>query len=206
MFDKSWMELDRLPLSEIALISAGKPPGPNVTGTPEKQRKRRLQYAVDAGELASCGELHQHPSGSDKGAHAGTLVRRDDFLEYSQAAGLDWGIDVSALWGAVNAAALQEELDRTFETIRKKNANAEIEKADPYRTGAQGRPTMSHFVETEFERRIGKKMVEPKLAAEARALQNWIKREHPNGPHMTDRTIENRIRSRYNKLPKNPTK
>lgn len=79
--------------------------------------------------------------------------------------------------------------------------------ADPYRTGAEGRPSVAHFVKTEFERRIGEdNLVKPTLAEEARVLEKWVTLKYPDGPPMTAHTIENRIRTRYNEIRKNPTK
>lgn len=84
--------------------------------------------------------------------------------------------------------------------------DVESAKVDPYRTGGQGRPTVSHLVVAEFERRIGQDLVKPKIAAEAQALRKWVREEHPDGPPMTTRTIENQIRSRYRESQKNRTK
>ena len=99
----------------------------------------------------------------------------------------------------------EEPVIKDSETIPR-DAGAESERPDPYRTGMQGRPTVSRLVKAEFERRIGQGLVVPKLAAEARALCAWVGENYPDGPSMTARTIENAIRSQYRGLRKNPTK
>ena len=131
MFDRSWMANDRLPLCEIARLSAGKKPGMSVHKYPEKSRKRTLQYAVNDRDLVACGETWPNPSGPNNRAHAGTLVRRDDFRDYAQTVGFDWVLDVLALWDAVHAEAPQEVLDRIFEDIRKTAPAIEPAEVDP---------------------------------------------------------------------------
>ena len=133
---------------------------------------------------------------SDEGLYAlgeTMLVSKDDWSSFEKGS-------VFQDWIGDNAPPTEEQVEEFWPTD---DGSAE---ADLYHTGGQGRPTVSHLVKTEFERRIDEKLVEPNLTAEALALQKWVKGKHPEGPPMTARTIENTIRPRYNKLPKNPTK
>jgi hypothetical protein len=64
----------------------------------------------------------------------------------------------------------------------------------PYKTGAQGRPSPIQLVEREAERRRASGEAVDNLTEEAKSLHVWCKREHPNAPTPTSKTIENRIR------------
>lgn len=78
---------------------------------------------------------------------------------------------------------------------------------DPYRTGLPGKPSIKHLILGEFRRRATADEVQPTLAAEARALHEWAKREHTQAPTPTPRTIQNHIRLEYwRRKPKEPTK
>jgi hypothetical protein len=68
---------------------------------------------------------------------------------------------------------------------------------DPYRTGLQGRPTIKHLIEHEFERRAAAGETLPTLFAEARALRDWVIKEHPKAPLPTAKTITNNLRAAY---------
>jgi hypothetical protein len=58
-----------------------------------------------------------------------------------------------------------------------------------------------HLVEQEFERRCREsEVILSSLKAEAEHLAEWLKRNHPNAPRLTARTIENNIRDRYRKV------
>jgi hypothetical protein len=72
------------------------------------------------------------------------------------------------------------------------------------RTGAPGRPSSSHLVELEFDRRVAAEEVLPTLKAEADWLARWLATKHPNFAKMTPKTIENKIRSSYNKRVRTP--
>jgi hypothetical protein len=72
---------------------------------------------------------------------------------------------------------------------------------NPFRTGGPGRPTASHIVKQEAERRISKGEITPKrgeLALFARTLAEWWneyrKKFDPSGPVLTAKTIENIVR------------
>lgn len=69
-----------------------------------------------------------------------------------------------------------------------------------YRSGAPGKPSSMHLVEAEFAARIERGEVAETLAREAETLAKWREREHPQSPGLTAKTIENRIRDRFNAL------
>ncbi len=69
-----------------------------------------------------------------------------------------------------------------------------------YRTGASGRPTSKHLVDTELQRRAATGSLLPSLKREAESLEQWLKKEHPDAPRMTAKTIENSFRHFYNAL------
>jgi hypothetical protein len=62
-----------------------------------------------------------------------------------------------------------------------------------YRTGAPGRPTSSHLVEAELDRRIATGTVASGILKEARSLVNWLKSTHPFSPPMGEKTIKNQF-------------
>ncbi len=76
----------------------------------------------------------------------------------------------------------------------------DISDASQYRSGAPGRPTSSHLVAVEFDRRAAAGLVEPSLSKEAAALAAWLKSSHPSAPPMTEKTIRERIRAAYRRL------
>jgi hypothetical protein len=63
-----------------------------------------------------------------------------------------------------------------------------------YRTGAPGRPSSSHLVEAELDRRISSGTRPGSAAKEAESLADWLKNTHPKLPPMTKKTILNRFR------------
>lgn len=69
-----------------------------------------------------------------------------------------------------------------------------------YRTGVSGKPSSAHLVEPELRRRVKAGEVEPTLKAEAAALAEWLKSQHPQAPPMTAKTIRNRFRGLYRTL------
>lgn len=60
-----------------------------------------------------------------------------------------------------------------------------------------GRPSAQHLVMAEFERRVARGMMEPRVSAEAKALSAWLVQKHPNAPDMSEKTIENHIRKPF---------
>jgi hypothetical protein len=73
-------------------------------------------------------------------------------------------------------------------------------KADPYRTGLPGRPTIGHLIEAKLRRRIAAGEFNPTIKAEAEALREWAISTHPNAPAPTPKAIQNLIRDLYNAL------
>jgi hypothetical protein len=73
-------------------------------------------------------------------------------------------------------------------------------KSQDHRTGEPGRPSGMHFVEEEHRRRFQRGVAQTHVASEARELAEWFGRKHRDGPSLTARTIENRIRSAHRRL------
>ena len=71
---------------------------------------------------------------------------------------------------------------------------------EPLRTGAPGRPSSSHLILAELERRALAGTMEARVGAEARAIAAWLKKTHPQYPHTTATTAENIIRDRHKVL------
>lgn len=67
------------------------------------------------------------------------------------------------------------------------------------RTGAPGRPSAMHLVQSEFQRRCAAGQVESSLTQEGVVLAAWLKSVHPTLRPATPRTIENGIRAAYRK-------
>jgi hypothetical protein len=63
------------------------------------------------------------------------------------------------------------------------------------RTGMPGRPALSkQLIDTEFERRKTEAVVERMLADEAKALLDWLRKQHPTAARPKQKTIENNLR------------
>jgi hypothetical protein len=71
---------------------------------------------------------------------------------------------------------------------------------DPYRSGMPGRPTISHLIKGEFERRRDANITEPTLEGEAAALASWARDAHPNAKTPSVKTIQNQIRPDYRSI------
>ncbi len=69
-------------------------------------------------------------------------------------------------------------------------------------TGAPGRPTSRHLVANELKRRALAGTLEPSLAKEARHLSAWLAAAHPEAPAMSQKSVENALRSDYKSLKK----
>jgi hypothetical protein len=67
----------------------------------------------------------------------------------------------------------------------------------PLVTGAPGRPTSMHLVELEHRDRWQRGEAETSIGAEAAALANWLRTEHPHAPPLTPKTIANKLRHDY---------
>jgi len=84
---------------------------------------------------------------------------------------------------------------------------------DPYKTGSPGRPTISHLIEAEYNRRQVAGETNAELKDEAAALHGWAEISHPMARTPTVTTIQNQIRSAHRafresqpKPTKSPTK
>jgi hypothetical protein len=77
------------------------------------------------------------------------------------------------------------------------NSVVSILQIDPVRTGAPGRPTGSHLVLAEFEKRMSQGMREQTVKAESERLHEWYLRNHPTLPNLTRGAIENKIRVKF---------
>jgi hypothetical protein len=65
----------------------------------------------------------------------------------------------------------------------------------PLVTGAPGRPTSMHLVELEHRDRWQRGEAETSIGAEAAALADWLRTEHPQAPPLRPKTIANRLRN-----------
>jgi len=63
-----------------------------------------------------------------------------------------------------------------------------------YRTGAPGRPSAMHLVEEEYRARWQRGEAETSIVAEAAALADWLRTEHPRAPPLKPKTIANKLR------------
>jgi hypothetical protein len=82
-----------------------------------------------------------------------------------------------------------------------KPAAAEVcEAIGAVRTGTAGRPTSKHLALTEMTERHSRGELASSLAAEARALVEWLKKECKGSPVPTAHALENSIREEYRKL------
>jgi hypothetical protein len=82
---------------------------------------------------------------------------------------------------------------------------AEGQQVEMGRTGLPGRPTISHVIEEELQRRATAGECAPTLRAEAKALIAWAAKAYPNAPRVSTKGLENRIRDLYSALVR-PTK
>jgi hypothetical protein len=71
-----------------------------------------------------------------------------------------------------------------------------------YRSGVPGRRTSRHLFVPEFRRRADQGLTEPTLAAEARALAEWLQEKYPDAHPATPKTIANRLRPDWRSLEK----
>ncbi len=60
-----------------------------------------------------------------------------------------------------------------------------------------GRPSTFHLIDSEFEKRRERNLLECSLTKEARALSVWFKTAHPHRQPYQPKTIANRLRTRY---------
>ena len=63
-----------------------------------------------------------------------------------------------------------------------------------HRTGAPGRPSAMHLVEEEYRARWQRGEAETSINAEAAALADWLRAEHPRAPPLKPKSIANKLR------------
>lgn len=85
-----------------------------------------------------------------------------------------------------------------FDTVRPDQVPEMAVKTVQIMTGAPGRPSSMHLIEAEFDRRISINQFEKTLAEEARHLRNWFSNNYADCPLPTEKTICNRLRTKYN--------
>jgi hypothetical protein len=66
-----------------------------------------------------------------------------------------------------------------------------------YRTGAPGRPSAMHLVEEEYRARWRRGEAETGIGAEAAALADWLRTEHPHAPPLKPKAIANKLRDEH---------
>lgn len=66
-------------------------------------------------------------------------------------------------------------------------------RADVTKSGAPGRPSSMNLVLSEYQRRREAHTVESSARAEAKALETWLKSNHPKHPCLTEKTIRNKL-------------
>lgn len=70
--------------------------------------------------------------------------------------------------------------------------------ADVYLTGAPGRPSSMQLVLAELNRLIEAGQLDRRgVAAQSKALAEWLRKSHPKAPQPTPQTIANSIRDKY---------
>jgi hypothetical protein len=126
-----------------------------------------------------------------------TVCWNDDYLEnFNKRNG-----EIACVYDKIRI--LRTELDREFRapeaTLREDAARAEP-KGAIYRTGAAGRPTSKYLAELEMQRRANQGILCSGVAAEARELCQWLKREHPQAAQPKPKSLENSLRDEYQKL------
>jgi hypothetical protein len=68
------------------------------------------------------------------------------------------------------------------------------------RTGVAGRPTSKHLVKCEMERRAKEGRLASSLAGEVRELRDWLQRQYPTVPQLTQSALQNALRCDYRRL------
>ena len=75
-----------------------------------------------------------------------------------------------------------------------------VQKQALAKTGAPGRPSSMHFALAEHRRRAENNLCEGSRTAEAKALEEWLKKTHPDMPSLTYKTILNKLPSEFQPL------
>ena len=83
--------------------------------------------------------------------------------------------------------------------------SAETPSAPPaFRTGAPGRPTPMHLVVAEHGHRLANGKAESSVVAESEQLVLWLKKNYPDIPALTAKTIRNKISAEHRRAQKRP--
>ena len=93
----------------------------------------------------------------------------------------------------IAAGRLTPEQKSTVE----KYLQGETEGPDTVKTGAPGRPSSMHIIEAEFQRRKESGSVAESLNSESAQLEAWFKKQYPDKPPVTAKTIANRLRDHF---------
>lgn len=72
-----------------------------------------------------------------------------------------------------------------------------VEETRPSKSGMPGRPSSMHIIEAEFQRRKESGSIAESLNAESTQLESWFKKQHPDNPPVTAKTIANRLRDNF---------
>ena len=91
-----------------------------------------------------------------------------------------------------------DELDRALEALPEETTQQAsvaplVKDAFIYRTGLPGKPSSWWLVEEEVRRRFTPDQAPMKTAEWARAMREWLRREHPNAPPVTEKTLTNKL-------------
>jgi hypothetical protein len=97
------------------------------------------------------------------------------------------------LWGIPS-----DELDRALEALPEEATEQagvapSAKDAFFYRTGLSGRSSAWWLVEREVRRRFTPDQAPKKTAEWAREMLEWLRREHPNAPPVTEKALRNKL-------------
>jgi len=128
----------------------------------------------------------------------------NDALEDRRRRGVRWGrlmvlkADIARCWPfvSINANATLTQADATLSASASLQPQPALA-VTPLVTGAPGRPTSMHLVELQYRDRWQRGEAETGIDAEAEALAEWLRTEHPDAPQLTPKTIANRLRHEH---------
>ena len=163
--------------------------------------------------FGSSGKIYQVPShiwaadGAEEIFDTGILVVQDGEVKFRR--GLTQSDNTAVV--LIEAADLNRVMKRlaageslaTLALLEERTGTSlpETGPAYPYRSGFPGRPSIKNHIMAESTRRASLGECSESLAGEAQNLRAWAETAHPRAPQLpTRRTIENRIRSEYNRL------
>ena len=121
----------------------------------------------------------------------------DDYIDFFNSDG-EWAEYVDT-----KIRLVRGDIDREFpapEAAMQANAPSNEPLPFIYRTGVAGRPTSRDLVKPEMQRRAEEGKLSSTLAAEVRALLDWLQREHPDAPRLSQSAAQNALRDHYREL------